>query len=277
MKVFIPSKGRARTISTHKVFPDSVVVVHSLQEQELYAQYHPELFYAGRIHVSNVPADTFGLTRQREYVCQNLVKKDEWFVFCDDNVKSVQALVPPYYDEEEVDVQMENCSDWRPRFNVDCSSDYFFHVVVKDTIEYCKRVGAHLAGFTLTDNVLFRAKKFRKAGYVIGKMMVWHNTQEMPFDHSISMEDFYHTAINLKMYGAAVVNNFCRPKAGHYEEGGMGRYEDRVPVRQQDVIKLMEMFPGLFRVKNRKGFVDNSDLQLRITQNNIEKWRATAA
>jgi hypothetical protein len=39
----------------------------------------------------------------------------------------------------------------------------------------------------------------------------------------------------------------------------------------------MEMFPGLFRVKNRKGFVDNSDLQLRVTQNNIEKWRATAA
>ncbi len=91
------------------------------------------------------------------------------------------------------------------------------------------------------------------------------------------MEDFYHTAMHLKMYGAAVVNNFCRPKAGHYEEGGMGKYADRVPVRQQDVIKLMEMFPNLFRVKNRKGFIDNSDLQLRVNQNGIERWRTSLA
>jgi hypothetical protein len=269
MQVFICSKGRARTIATHKVFPEAVVVVHSHEEAQRYLSYNPDM----RLAVSGTPADTFGLTRQREWVCQNLVRRDEWFVFADDNIKCLQALVDPWYAVEDAGVEMETCSYWRSQFNVECSQERFFGVIAPDTIRYCESVGAHLAGFTLTDNVLFRSRKFRPVGYVIGKMMLWHNTGKIPFNHDISMEDFYHTAMNLKVFGACVVNNFCRPKAGHYEEGGMGRYEDRVPVRRQDVDKLLRMFPEMFRVKNRKGFEPDTDLQLRITAAGVGAWR----
>ena len=74
MRVFVPSKNRAATIRTHKLFPDAVVVVHSQKEADAYADAQ-----SGDINlaVSGVQADAYGLTRQREWICNNLAKKGE--------------------------------------------------------------------------------------------------------------------------------------------------------------------------------------------------------
>ena len=244
MRVFVPSKNRAATIRTHKLFPDAVVVVHSQKEADAYADAQ-----SGDINlaVSGVQADAYGLTRQREWICNNLAKKGEWFVFADDNVRSLIGVVDTFYEQPSLPVRMEEGALWRPRFNTLCSGERFLKTVVPDTIQYCKRVGAHLAGFATTDNILFRAEKFGRCGYVIGQLMVWHNVPGFPFDHTISMEDFYHTAMNLVLHGACVVNKYIFPRATHYQKGGgMGTYEERVPVRQKDVAELLKRFPGLF-------------------------------
>lgn len=272
MKVFIPTKGRAKTIRTHKLFSNSIVVVHNKTEAEEYIRYNPEL--KKRIVVSDAKIDPYGLTRQREFVCENLVAKDEWFLFADDNIRRIRAVVEPFYGQELADVTLNNCPAWRERFNVVCDEKRFFDRICKDTIDFCWKVGAHLAGFSLTDNVLFRRKKFTQCAYVIGKMMLWHNTLKIPFNHQISMEDFYHTAMHLKVYGACVVNNFSQPTAGHYEPGGMGKYEERLPIRRKDVQVLMKMFPGLFNIRKHEGFEHATDLALKIhNKKKLEVWR----
>jgi hypothetical protein len=276
VNVFIPSKNRAKTIRTHKVFPDAIVVVHSKQEAAAYRAAQPGI----RVEVSGVKADAYGLTRQREWICKNLAKPDEWFVFADDNVATIIATIDPYYQLDSLPITADPYKGqqvWHERMRgagANCTAKRFLDVVVPDTITHCRKVGAHLAGFSLTDNTLFRRVKFTNCGYVIGKLMIWHNTGELPFDHTISMEDFYHTAINLVKYGACVVNRYVFPKARHYQPGGMGTYEERVPIRQHDVQELLRRFPGLFRVKNREGFTPNTDLQLCVTESTLPAWRA---
>jgi hypothetical protein len=276
VNVFIPSKNRAKTIRTHKVFPDAIVVVHSKQEATAYRAAQPGI----RVEVSGVKADAFGLTRQREWISKNLAKPDEWFVFADDNIRWILGTLDPWYQLDTIPVDAHShqaARIWDPRMRTKaaiCSGERFMTVVVPDTVDYCQRVGAHLAGFSLTDNPLFRRVKFTSCGYVIGKLMIWHNTGEIQFDHTISMEDFYHTAMHLVKYGVCAVNRYIFPVASHYQAGGMGTYEERVPVRQRDTKELLRRFPGLFRVKNREGFAPNTDLQLCVTESTLPAWRA---
>ena len=105
MRVFIPTKGRYQTISTHLAFAgeDCRIVVHDEAERERYCA-NPSVDSASVV-VSGVPGDTFGLTRQREWVCHNLAEPGEWFVFADDNIKGLSAVPEPHYQQPELPVQ----------------------------------------------------------------------------------------------------------------------------------------------------------------------------
>lgn len=273
-RIFVPSKNRAATIVTHKLFPTATVVVHDKQQAAEYKKHQPGI----NVVVSGTAGDTYGLTRQREFVCKQLVKKDEWFVFIDDNVSRLICTEDPYYKQEEIGIEVPPPKDvaavWRKRMNAACSAERFLKAVVPDTIRYCESVGAHLAGFATTDNIIARTRKFSSCAYVIGKIMVWHNTREIPFDHTISMEDFYNTGSHLERYGACVVNRYLAVSGSpHYQPGGMGTYAERVPVRKKDVQLLLKRFPGMFSEKVREGFEAGTDLRLRLTEKTLPAWR----
>lgn len=288
MKIFIPTKGRPVRISTHKYFPSAYVVVHNEQEAEQYranATIDPK-----RILISGAKTDAFGLTRQREWVCQTQAKKNEWILFADDNIYYLLAMDKEHYgfpevlltadhtrlSEEEKATARKEGAIWRPRFNTRVPVERFLREIVPDTVSHCEIIGAHLAGFSLTDNILFRRKKFVDVGYVIGKLMLWHNTGHVPFDHTVTMEDFYHTAENLKRYGVCVVNNFVavRPTNCHYLPGGMGTYDERVPYRKRDVETLLARYPGMLAVKDREGFVPGTDLRLLLhSREDVQRWQ----
>lgn len=272
MRVFIPTKGRYDTISTHQVFDgaDYYIVVHSDKERAQYIT-NPTV-EAAHVVVSGVKADACGLTRQREWVCENCVEPDEWFIFADDNIKALTAVAEGYYESKRLPVQDGNGPIWKEVYSRTCSVERFMEIA-QETRKVAERVGAHWCGFATTPNYYFRGTKWRYAGYVIGKLTVSHNVG-VPFDHTISMEDFNNTAEHLYRFGAVAINNFAWPVAGHYEGGGMGHYEERVPIRKQDVQMLLRKWPGLFRVKNRPGFELDTDLALRIhSSKQIAKWR----
>ncbi|MGB4204508.1 MAG: hypothetical protein WBJ84_02685 [Bacteroidales bacterium] len=267
MQVFIPTKGRHDIITTHLVFPQALVVVHTAAERERYAQRVPE----NRIVVSGVPGDAYGLTRQREWVVNNLVAPGEWFVFADDNIKYVSAVAEPYYQQAQLDVQ--NDKSLVQAFNTVCPAERL-EVLFSEMIALADKHGINLLGFATNGNPFFRGKKYRTIGYVIGKMMLWKNVG-IPFDHTITMEDFYYTGYHLLHYGAVLINNFIYPVAGHYQHGGMGTYAERLPYRLADCQNLMRLYPGLFRYKERKGFAPKTDLAVKInSQAALDQWRA---
>ena len=272
MKIVIPTKNREETIKTHRYFEncDYYVLVHNLRQFNKYKKYSDETgLNMGRVIITNVKSDQFGLTRQREWACENLIDKDEWFVFADDNIKTIQAVGEPFYNEPVLDVKGNK--SLRDFYKAECSPDRFFEIV-NEGINKADQYGVHHYGFSPVDNFFFRGKKWKEVAYIIGKLMVWHNTGRLQFDHKITMEDFELTAQSLLKFGCAMVNNYVYPVAGHYEKGGMGTVDERLKDRQKDVKILMDKYPGLFRLKSKD--VDNPDLSLRFYDHaKVKQWR----
>jgi len=270
LRVYIPTKNRADIISTHRVLDgfDWQVVVHDEQQRAAYLGGGiPE----DRIVVSNTPGDVFGLTRQREFVCRQLVKPGEWFLFADDNVKEFVAVDDAHWRYGELPVQ--DGRDWNPVFKASCDNERL-QSRLEECIEVAEKTGACVVGFATTDNYFFLGKKYRQVGYVIGKVMLWKNDPSFSFDHTITMEDFRNTAQHLLQFGCVLVCNYIIPRANHYQHGGMGSYDERLSWRLQDVKMLLKQYPGLFRVHDRKGFAYGSDLSIKLSNlKQVSAWR----
>jgi len=271
MKFFIPTYNRYDTISTHKIFPKAKIIVHNKEQYDLYRS-NPSIRKKNLI-ISNAKTDQFGLTRQREFVTENLVEKDEWFVFADDNIKNISCVSDEYYNTEKIDFErIKDNKYWSSVFSNECCVDIFIEKC-KEMIEISEKNNVRMCSFATTPNFYFRAKKYRFVGYCIGKLILIKNDQ-LTWDHTITMEDFRNTADHLLRFGVVLINNFIHPISGHYEKGGMGIYDERVEHRLKDVKKLMNTYPGLFCIKKRKGFVDGTDLRMRFhSRKQIENWR----
>ena len=268
MRVFIPSYQRSKTISTHKAVAglDFRVVVHDEEERERYTETLP----AERLVVSGVKPGK--PSRQRQWICENLVNDGEWFLFIDDDVGQMTCVDDANYAETQFNVQSGNGDDWRRVFGQPCEPSRLIEIV-EESISVAEQVGAHLCGFAVTPNYFFRGRKWRYAGYVASGLMVWHNV-EFKFNHAIGMEDFHYTAEHLATHGLVVLNNWLWHGCRMYIAGGLGSYEDRKEQRARDCQKLMKLYPGLFRIRRRPDFDVGTDLSVRLhSSTQIARWR----
>lgn len=279
MNIFIPTKNRADIISTDKLFPKALVVVHNKEQYAKYAKYADRVSLENVISTSNTKPDAYGLTRQREW-CMKRTQPGEWVLFADDNIHELWGIPDPYYATEEL-VEIRKAigapdlaavvNKYRPKDKRVMSAQRFLDYVVPECIDKAESVGAHMVGFSVTDNPLFRVKKWGTTSYVSGKMFLLQNTG-MPWDHTITMEDFRNSAWHLREYGRVVINRYIHPRATHYQAGGMGTKNERIPYRLKDIQNLMSEFPGLFRMKGRGEAYP--DLSIRIHgEKSIDRWR----
>jgi hypothetical protein len=273
MKLIILSKGRADTISTHKLFEDYTLVLHTEEEKAEYLK-NPSIS-PEKIVVSGAP---FGVAHQRKWIQENLVLPNEWYISLDDNIKSFQSVPEPTYSELDLPVQSADIftrNDLKAKFETEISGKRFLeiceHLAVKGEKER-----AYNIGFGTTANFFFRGRHFRYVGYVISKACVRKNVGT-PFElENQSMEDYAYTAETLLRYGKVLIDNYTFPVAGHYEKGGIGTYAERLPAKIRDSAFLIEKYPGLFRYNQKKGSDPNGELIIRFNSlGQVEKWRAT--
>ncbi len=281
MKIFIPTKNRAALISTHLVPAlagnDIRILVHDSKQA---LAYQDAIGRHRGLTVTHTPSDTFGLTRQREWATKQC-EQDEWIVFADDNIVDITGVPVWFRHETRIPVtgteglrSQDKLMPWRDLYGHSLTPAEFPQVFGACTTQ-ADRIGAKMVGFATTGNHYFRGVKWREVGYVIGKMMFWKVDHSYRWDHTISMEDFRNTGEHLLNYGRVLIDNFLFPECTHYQPGGMGTYAERVPQRKADVQNLLAMYPGLFRVKNRKHFVENTDLAVRFNSTKqVDLWRA---
>lgn len=272
MKIFIPTKNRFETIQTHKIFSAHDEVFILVHNQEQAREYLKNATINGKnVTITNTVDDAFGLTRQREWACANLLAPGEWCIFADDNINTITAVDEKHYKYGKLPIETPGESGkWRDIYETNCSSKLFLQYA-DECIAMAEQVHAHLVGFATVSNPFFRGKKWRQVGYVIGKLMVWHNVG-VPFNHTITMEDFYHTAEHLKRFGTVLINNYIYPNATHYNSGGMGTKDERLPYRKRDVVTLCNMYKGLLKIKMRED--GNPDLSVCLNSlDQVKKWR----
>jgi glycosyltransferase involved in cell wall biosynthesis len=206
-----------------------------------------------------------GIPFQRQWVLDNLVGKNEWFCFADDNIQYFTAVHEPQYNEEY-------CKD-REAFAKRADMEWV-HSILNDTQRKADEIGAKFCGFAVVDNYFFREKKWRMVGHVIQKIALINNVGIRYHPNVLSMGDYYYTAENLLRYGKVLINNYLFPIAKHYQSGGIGTYEERVPKKIHDCAFLIAEYPDMFRYKVKAGCHPLAELQLRFTsEKQVLQWR----
>jgi hypothetical protein len=271
--IYIPSYNRANTIKTTKYLDASnvpyTVLLHSDNCKKEYLD--AGLVDEKNIIVTNAP---FGITNQRNWMVDNIAKLGEWYISLDDNIRGFKKVVDKYYDKyKKLDVTDSDIT--QKDFNQEITASELINLIEQD-IKLCENLHIEYLGFATVDNFFFNSKKYKTVGYVISKAVAI-KYQGLRYDINLeAMEDFGYCAEQLKKNNAVLINSWIKPIAGHYEEGGIGTYEKRVPRKIIDCEYLMKKYPNLFRYKEKKGCHPKAELQIRFNNpKQIIEWKKT--
>lgn len=217
--------------------------------------------------VTNVP---YGIAKQRQWIQDNFLNPDEWYITMDDNIDHITGVEPSQYHHEKLPVK-------DPSFDKKIFTWEYplatFLMLFEEDRTYAESIGAFNIGYATTPNFFFREKKYRTVGYVISKLAIRKNCS-IPFDKNVlAMDDFQYTAECLLRHGKVLINNYILPVAGHYQKGGIGTIIEREQMKIADGQYLMLKYPGLFRFNRKSGMHPMADLSIRFTkEKQVTEW-----
>lgn len=274
VKIIIPSARRAETCTTPGLLDAEgipyTLVLHTEEERDAYIK-------AGRVDPASivVSGQPRRIPIQRQWIQSNLVEMGEWFISLDDNIRWFNAMPEPFYWDENANAN----GALRYVLEMAHTSASRFIRICDEMIAESARRGAYLFGFAVTDNGLFRRNKWREIGYVSAKAMGVQRTH-IDYDPRVrSIDDFAFTAAHLYAFGRVLINDYAQAYAYHYQAGGIGKLQERIPDRLHDCRLLVESYPGLLEYKPPKGDMPaHCDLRVRLTSiQQVEKWRRQLA
>jgi hypothetical protein len=269
--IYIPSYGRAKTIKTTKWLDkcgiNYKVILHTEQCKNEYI--NAGIVNEKNIIVTNQPK---GITNQRNWICQNLAKKGEWYISMDDNINGFKRVVDKYYFTKK-SLPVESSLITQKDYNQEIKASEFIDVL-KNDIELAEKIKAQYIGFSTVDNYFFNSKKYKTVGYVISKAVAI-KYDGLDYDTKLeAMEDFGYCAEQLIKNYSVLINSWMKPICNHYEPGGIGTYEQRLPRKIIDCDYLMKKYPNFFRYKVKKGCHPKAELQIRFNNpKQIIQWK----
>ncbi len=217
-----------------------------------------------------------GVSLARDFVCKNLMPKNEWCVWIDDNVGSITGLLPSLVTEK---IDFKDGINWRKEFErVLTRSQLDWHI--RRTIDRADSVGTIFCGFANENNFFFRGRHWQDYGYCRTQFALYKNDGStwMPFE-TMMLEDLYKSIDVVCRYGQVVINRFVKPKKPMFETGGIGSFKDRLPWLQDNCKRLMEMYPGLLKYQgsgDQYGLPEAKDFHVtfaRRSKTGIDRWR----
>lgn len=269
--IYIPSYNRAKTIKTSLYLDESKIPYKILLHSE---NCKKEYLAAGRVKQENiiVTGAPFGITNQRNWMVDNLGKYGEWYISLDDNIEGFKRVVDKYYFSKK-ELNVENATISQKDFDQKIQADEFITLIEQD-IKIADQIKAEYIGFATVDNYFFNSRKYKPVGYVISKAVAI-KFKGIRYDTRLeAMEDFGYCAEQLIKNNCVLINAWIKPIAGHYEEGGIGTYEKRLPRKIVDCAYLMKKYPDFFRYKEKKGCHPKAELQIRFySPKQIIEWK----
>jgi len=215
-----------------------------------------------------------------QWIIDNLVADGEWFCAMDDNIHRFTAVCEEEYDvlvmKDKYPEKFErNDQPWRDRVYGQTIDNNRLNKILEQLVDHCEEVGAWYGGFSTVDNSFFRGKKYSYCGYVISKACVIKKCG-INYDTNVKvMDDYAYTAENLIKFGKVVINKYVFPIAGHYENGGIGTYPERLDKKIAHCEYLMNKYPNLFRYYEKKNCHPKAEIIIRFCrQKQVDIWRA---
>jgi len=277
LKIIIPSKNRSQTICTHRYLEDLdyTIVVHNETDRKEYLR-NKELD-PKKVVVSGVP---YGISKQRQWIQDNLVKPGEWYLMLKDNMSSVVGYPRDFWDRDTIDYDAMDQEESRrvQKLGKTAVNLEMFTAAIHFVIAEAERIGAYNCGFATVDNPFFWRRRFRKVGYVLGDIWLIKKT-EVNFDQNVlAMDDYAFTAEHLYKFGKVLIFNYIFSVSPHYQPGGIGTYQDRLKRKREDCRYLMAKYPGLFAYYGKAGCDKLAELKVRFNNSQqVERWRQALA
>jgi DNA repair photolyase len=272
-RILIASRGRAETITTHRLFRGQDVYIVVQNEADLAAyEANPDLAGCSIIQTE----EDAGLGYTRQWAMDNIAEEGEWVIHCDDNIDSIQAVHEDYYQNERLPVDDGRSDFWREIYEQDCAPNRFLGQIVQETIDYAEFEGAHYAAFGNTGNFFFRGRKWSLVGHCWVTLSLVKVERDVRFDPAIrTMDDYQFTAEQLLRHGAVVINKYAHAKKRRYQSGGLGTLSKRLEQKLKDIAKMEHDYPGLFRRVDRANSEPGAEIRVRFTsREQVERWRA---
>lgn len=258
MKIFIFTYDRFNEITTSRYFAqhDHFVLCHSKQAKDKFLQ-------SGNIFGEIIATEkTKGLSYNRN-AALDMMQPNEWALFFVDDLIKL-TMLQSYYKQptNELDIDFDNVPKYREEFKTECSAASFLQLC-QETILHAEKKGFNLCGFSLTDNPLFRAKKYGYWSLSDGRCWLIKKTH-LRFDENIQLiDDTCFTAMNLKEFGGVVNNNWILPNCQRYTAGAFGSIKKRLEQKIKECKYLTEKYPQFISYAEKSGWPLGSHIKIR--------------
>jgi hypothetical protein len=268
MKIIVVSRGDVQRCHTLKLLSEwgiqAIVVVHEKKTARRVRRHFP--FH--RIVVSG----TKELVEKRNWILNNLVEENEWFIGMDDNIQYFTMVRKNWRGRESNVVTgppPKGHRNWRSVYNTYVIPERWLEELRKD-IQMADALNIPLVGVSNTENPYFRSRRYSNYKLVITKVFAMKNVNRLSFENKYS-HDSWLSALCVANYGKVLVDSFLHHKTKMNEEGGLGSREHRIKNGLMGYMKhTMSSFPGLMRLGRGKlkalSFKFHSEAA-------IERWR----
>lgn len=272
MKIIVVSKGeieRAHTLrllNKYKI-PHTVVVhraldVDSLRYSDVKGFPHSDFVISGTRH----------LVDKRNWILNNLVDDDEWFIGMDDNIQYFTAV--HYKFRGLANPVTENAprpfKSWRQIYNREMHPSVWLKLFQRN-IQKAGLESIPYVGVATMENPYFRAKRFSNYRFVKTKVYAMQNSRNLRFENKMGHDSFM-TAQCVAKYGKVLVDSFLHYKCRMYEGGGLGT--SRADRDARGLTKYLERTVKKFDGLVQLGKGANTALRFRLTrESSVERWR----
>lgn len=268
MRIFVPSAGHVPRMHVFKWIPhdfDVTCVVDGKEQMRDVKKVFPWL----RVVVSGMSS----LVETRNFIAEELLKKNEWYVGMDDDIEKLEIVDSKIWHREHVNVTEEKPpvphKTWRQAFRIPIvpknSMAFFDHL--RNVTEKNETI---YSGVATMENPFFRQRKWGYSRFTKSYVHVGKNTREIPW-HGKYGHDSCRTTQVLLRYGKVVVCNWVYGVQKAYGEGGIGSSTKRRPILNKHLNSIVQHAPGLVGI----GRGANTALRiLRYNEESIEKWKA---
>jgi hypothetical protein len=269
MKTFIFTYDRFTQMTTSEYLKNipHTVLCHSEEQKQKFIE-------GGRVHGELIASgQPKGLANNRNFAL-DMLQDGEWGCFWVDDLIGV-TFIKNYWDiahQDNIGVTSQNQPQVRQDFKEKCSAEMFYRIA-EDTIKVAEKKGFALCGFSLTDNPLFRDKHYSYWSLADGRCWLVKKTK-LRFDTNVQLiDDTCFTALNLKMFGGVVNNNWLLPNCERYKPGAYGTIEQRMEQKKAECKYLVETYPDFVCYGEKVGWEPLSHVKIR--QKKVDKDQTT--
>lgn len=279
MNIFIRSHGRAlehRTFDMVRSIPGTTttMIVDSVKERDSYLRLKPKL--EGHIVAAGLPPSPQNHILVLNWILVNLAPRNEWSMYMDDNLRDWQM-----WDEGLDGMRhVTEIPGWpeyyaQKRLRVSMPAAKFVGEMIAD-LKIADAFGYKLYGTASSQSPFARARRYAFTGFVQCKCFAMKQEEGVLYDLGVHIREEYDmTALHHWMHGGVLINRWLYAHRCHFQKGGIGNRESRMPGYLHDSEYLRTKYPGFFTTNNKRTAAgEGAELRLVYdTPDQVDLWR----